>query len=155
MNHAMIAWMFFVCWSASPVWAQDWAAVGALPVDTPVRVVSQSGQVHGRISIVEDTQLTVLTRGKPIVIPRSAIVRLEHERRDPLWNGMLIGALASLAMRVAFAGEACSRTPEPRCTVQGILVGTGLGAFIDYQIRRYPVIYAAPAPSLTLLRWSF
>jgi hypothetical protein len=107
------------------------------------------------MTAVDDTRLTVLARGKPWVIPRDRIFRLEREIKDPLWNGMIAGALASLALRIAFYGEACARTPEPRCTVQGVLTGAGLGAFIDFQIRRHPVVYRAPQPALTLLRWSF
>ena len=155
MKRASIAWLVLFCWNASPAGAQDWTAVMTLPADARVRVVSQDGRVHGRVSSVDDAQLTVIARGTPIAIPRAAIVRLERERRDALWNGLIIGALASLAMRVAFGSEACSRTPEPRCTLQGVLVGTALGAFVDYQVTAHPVIYAAPAPSITLLRRSF
>lgn len=155
MNRAVIAPLFLLCLTASPLSAQDWAAVQALPADTPVRIVAQAGGLHGRISVVEETQLTVIARGKSIVIPRAAIVRLEQERRDKLWNGMLLGALASLGMRVAFGTEACSRTPEPRCTIQGLSVGAGLGAFIDHQIKAHPVIYQSPQSTSTFLRWSF
>jgi len=90
-----------------------------------------------------------------IAIPRASIRRLDHERRDPLWNGIVLGAVFSLVMRVAFAGEACARAKEPLCTIQGTLVGAGLGAFIDYQIKGHRVIFVAPQPAVTLLRVSF
>jgi hypothetical protein len=155
MDKAIITAVLLFCLSASPLLGQDWTAVQALPADTPVRVLAQGGRVDGRISVVDDTQLRLIARGKPVVIPRAAVVRVEQERRDPLWNGLLIGALASLGLRLAFGGEACSRTPDPRCTVQGLLVGAGLGAFIDHQIRRHPVIYDASQPTVMLLRWLF
>ena len=104
----IIAGLLLLCLRPLPLAAQDWAAVQALPVDTPVRVEEQGGrggQLRGRIATVGDAQLTLLVRGKPIVISRASIRRLDHERRDPLWNGIVLGAVFSLAMRVAFAEE--------------------------------------------------
>jgi len=154
----MIAGLLLFCLAPLPLAAQDWAAVQALPVDTPVRVEEQGGRgdrLRGRIATVGDAQLTLLVRGKPIAIPRASIRRVDHERRDSLWNGIVLGAVFSLAMRVAFAGEACARAKEPSCTIQGTLVGAGLGAFIDYQIKGHRVIFVAPQPAVTLLRVSF
>ena len=154
----LIAGLLLLCLSLSPLHAQDWTAVQALPADTPVRVEELSGRghrLHGRLATVEDAQLTLLVRGRPIVIPRDSIGRLERERRDPLWNGIMLGAAFSLAMRVAFAGEACARTADPQCTIQGTLAGAAIGAFIDYQIKGHRVIYVAPPPTVTFLRMSF
>jgi hypothetical protein len=154
----VIAALPLLCLPLSPLHAQDWTAVQTLPADTPVRVeeVSRPGhRLHGRLATVEDARLTLLVRGKPIVIARASIGRVERERRDPLWNGMMLGAALSLAMRVAFAGEACARTADPQCTIQGTLVGAALGAFIDYQIKGHRLIYVAPPPTVTFLRMSF
>jgi hypothetical protein len=155
MNMAVTVVLFVLCWSAVTLRAQDWADVQALPPDTAVRIVAAGGELRGRITAIEDTQLTVLARSRPWVIRRDEIVRLEREIRDPLWNGMIIGALAILALRVAFYGEACARDTDPGCTLKGVLGGAALGAFVDFQTRRHDVIYRAPPPTLTFLRWSF
>jgi len=142
----------------SSITAQDWTTVQALPIGTPVRIEQPdagSGPVEGRIETVQDAALSLLVRGQRITIPREAIQRLTREHRDPLWNGLLIGASLSLVVRVAFAGEACGHASDPRCTIQGALIGAGLGAFVDSRIRRHRLVYDASPPALTLLRMSF
>ena len=146
------------CLCASPLLAQDWGAVQSLPPDAIVRIEEQAvggNRVRGRIVSVEDAQLTLRVRDNPIVIPRTSIARIELERRDSLWNGLVLGAVFSAVMRVAFADEACSRTKDPGCTLQGIAVGAGLGALIDSQFKGRRVIYDAAQPPVTFLRVSF
>ncbi len=149
----------FLWWlSTPPLQAQDWSAVLALPPDTTVRIKEQAGrggEIQGRISVVENEQLTLLVRGKPIVITRSSIRGIERERRDSLWNGILIGAVFSLVMRVAFADEACARTRDPQCTFRGTAIGAGFGAFVDHMITTRRVIYTAPGATGALLRVRF
>jgi hypothetical protein len=143
---------------ASPLLAQDWEAVRALPSDARVRIQEQGAdgnRLRGRIVAVEHAQLTLQVRDRSIVVPKMSIGRVEVERRDSLWNGLLIGAVISAVMRVAFAGEACSRTKDPQCTLQGIAVGAGAGAFIDSRFSGHRVIYDAASPTATLLRVSF
>jgi hypothetical protein len=139
---ATIWLLFFIATSNS--WAQDWTAAQTMPADTPVRVLTSAGRVEGRLSLVDDQQIKLVSDGKPVEVLRTDVVRLERKRRDPLWNGLLLGALTSLALRAAFGGEACSRTPEPRCTTQGVVVGAAVGTFVDFQITGYRVVYAAP-----------
>lgn len=148
-------WLLFFSGLASPVWAQDWTAALTTPADTRVRVFTSGGRVEGRLSLIDDRQIRIVSDGKLVEVPRSDVVRLERKRRDPLWNGMIVGALTSLALRAALGGEACSRTPEPRCTTQGLMVGAALGTLVDFQITGYRAIYAAPQPTITSLRWRF
>jgi len=137
-------WLLLFIGTASDSYPQDWTAARTIPADTPVRISTSGGRVEGRLSLVDDRQIRVLSHGKLVEVPRTDVVRLERKRRDSLWNGLLVGALTSLALRAAFGGEACSRTPEPRCTTQGVVVGAALGAFVDLQITGYHVVYAAP-----------
>jgi hypothetical protein len=158
MLKATLAGMLLVGASTSPLFAQDWTAVQALPSDTPVRVEElggKDGHVEGRIQRVDDAQLILLVRGKPIVIPRALIGRIEQRRSDPVWEGMIFGALYAIAMRVAFSGEACSRSSDPYCTIAGIGVGAAIGSFIDYQVPARREIYRAPPTPVTLMRLSF
>ena len=148
-------WLLLFCGIVSPLWAQDWTAARAIPADTPVRVVTSGGRVEGRLSLIDDRQMRIVSAGKVVEVSRTDVVRLERKHRDPLWNGMLVGALTSLALRAAFGGEACSRTPEPRCTAQGLAAGAAFGTLVDFQITGYRVIYSAPEPIITTLRWRF
>lgn len=139
--------------------AQDWGAVQALAVDTPVRIEElggHRGQLRGRIRAVEDAQLTVLVKGKPIVVPRPSIGRIERVERDALWNGVIIGAGVMLVLRAlgGLTGEGCLGRKEPHCTLAGVAMGAGFGALIDYENQKRTVIYAAGS-AVTLLRLSF
>jgi hypothetical protein len=137
-------WLLLFCGIVSPLLAQDWAAARAIPADTPVRVFTSGGRLDGRLSLIDDRQIRIVSDGKLVEVTRPDVVRLEQKRRDPLWNGLLFGALTSLALRAAFGGEACSRTPEPRCTARGVAVGAALGTFVDLQITGYRLVYTAP-----------
>lgn len=139
--------------------AQDWGAVQALAVDTPVRIGElggRGGQLRGRIRAVEDAQLTVLVKGKPIVVPRSSIGRIEREERDSIWNGVIIGAGVMLVLRAfgGLTGEGCLGRKEPHCTLAGVAMGAAFGALIDYENKKRTVIYVS-GPTVTLLRLSF
>jgi hypothetical protein len=153
-----LAGMLLVGVSASPLFAQDWTAVQALPRDTSVRVEElggRGGHVEGRLHAVDDAQLTLLVRGKPVAIPKVSIGRIEQRRRDPVWEGMIFGAIYAIAMRIAFSSEACSRSKDPYCTIAGIGVSATIGALIDHQIQGRREIYRAAPTPVTLMRLSF
>jgi hypothetical protein len=142
----------------SRVSAQDWPAVQALPPNTPVRITELGGsgrEIRGRIGAVDDTQLILLRGNTSVPVPKTSIARIDQERRDPIWEGILIGALSALAMRLAFNSEACARSPDPQCTITGLAVGAAVGGFIDFQIRGYRRVYDAPGTVAALLRLPF
>jgi hypothetical protein len=158
MLKAVFVFLSFFALFEPTVHAQDWAAVQLLPPNTPVRIAELGGsgrEIRGRIDTVDEKQL-MLRRGSRIVpVPRTSIARIDQERRDPIWEGVLFGALYAVAMRIAFADEACARWPEPQCSIAGIALSAAAGGFIDFQIRGYRRIYNAPATTVTVLRWSF
>ena len=106
---------------------------------------------------------TVLRSGRPVVIPRAMIGRVYRVRRDPPWEGSVIGVLVGLVMRAAYRGEGCLSDPEPACTLKGLAALGAMGAAIDYGIDDVRVVYKAPKtsapasgrPTITLLRLAF
>ena len=146
-----------ICLAATPVFAQqDWGAVQALPSDTPVRVHElggRRGHVEGRLLSVESMQLTLIRRGKPVTIPKAQIGRIEQRRRDPLWEGMILGALYAVAMQAAYGDDSWTR----KQVLAGFSTSIAVGAFIDYQIQGSRTVYRAPDPNvtITMLRLSF
>jgi len=145
---------------------QDWTAVQALPRETRVIVRElggHSGHVRGRLLLASDSEITVLRSGRPVVIPRAMIGRIDEVQRDPVWEGAVIGILYALIMRASFAAEGCVSKPEPECTLRAVAVTGGIGALIDYGIDDDRVIYRAPKasrsprgkPTVSLLRLSF
>ena len=146
--------------------AHDWASVQALPRE--VRVIvrelgGRGGHVRGKFLLATETEITVLRAGRPVVIPKIAIARVDQIRRDPVWEGAVIGALFALISRAVFAGEACSTFPEPKCTLHGVAMSAGLGALFDFGVDDDRVVYRAPkaarsprgSPAATLFRLSF
>jgi hypothetical protein len=137
----------------------DWASVQALPSE--VRVVvrelgGRGGHVSGKFLIAGETEMTVLKGGRPVVIPKIAIARVDQVRRDAVWDGAALLALISLATHAVavFAGESCEATPEPHCTIRSVAVGAGIGALIDFGIDDDRVIYRAPRASHSAQRRS-
>jgi hypothetical protein len=158
MLRTVFVFLSFCALFESVLHAQDWAAVQLLPPNTPVRIAELGGsgrEIRGRIASVDENQLRLLRGGRIVPLPRTSIARIDQERRDPIWEGVLFGALYAVAMRIAFADEACARWPEPQCSIAGIALSAAAGGFIDFQIRGYRRIYDAPATIVTIVRWSF
>ena len=98
-------------------------------------------QTEGRVRRVARGELTLLVDGHERTFRSGEIGRVE--KRDSLWNGMLIGAVPAALLGGAAAGASCS----PRCSRDvplGMLVfgamGAGLGALIDAGVGGYSVI---------------
>jgi len=105
-------------------------------------------QIGGRLLRLSPEGLALLVGGQERVILRNSIGRTE--KRDSLWNGMLIGAVPSALVGMAAAGASCS----PHCDRDvplGMLVfgamGAGIGALIDFGIHGYSVIGGPPLAS--------
>ena len=105
-------------------------------------------QTDGQFLRLSPQELVVLVDGKERVIPRNGLGRIE--KRDSLWNGMLIGAVPSALIGAAAAGASCS----PHCGREvslGMLVsgaiGAGVGALIDAGIRGYSIVDGPPLAS--------
>lgn len=82
------------------------------------------------------------------------IGRIDEVQRDPVWKGLIIGALYGVLAR-AYGGEACFAREDPGCTLKMSALSAGVGALIDYGIDDERIVYKAPKPTITLLRMSF
>lgn len=97
----------------------------------------------GELLLVKDDELTILRGRRPIVIPKAVISKVESRRRDPVWDGMLIGAIVNTLMGTLLGGwQGCTNTSE--CALAGIGVGAGFGALIDWRIVSRRTVYKAP-----------
>jgi hypothetical protein len=102
-------------------------------------------QTGGRVLRLSPEELTLLVDKQERVIPSHAIGRIE--KRDSLWNGMLIGAVPAALIGWAAAGASCS----PHCSRDvplGIVVygaiGAGIGALVDVSIHGYAIVDGPP-----------
>ena len=111
-------------------------------VGSTVFVTDRSGvQTGGRLLRLSSDQMTLLVGGTERVMPLREVGRVE--KRDSLWNGMLIGAVPGALIGMAAAGASCS----PRCGRDiplGMLIngaiGAGIGALIDVGIHGYSLV---------------
>jgi len=133
--------------SATPVQAQTWEELQAEAKPVTVRVYESAGKgwsfADGKLLLVKDNELTILRGRSPIVIPKAVISKVESRRRDPVWDGMVIGAIVNTLLGTLLGGwQGCTRTSE--CALAGIGVGAGFGALTDWRIVGRRTIYKAP-----------
>lgn len=132
---------------ASVAKAQTWDEFQAMPRDMTVRVFEMGGKswsfVDGRLLLVKDNELTLLRSGRPLVIPKAAIARVERRHRDSPVEGAVIGALIGIIAMSAGGGQGCN-SAGASC-VGGFVLGYGLfGTLMDWQIVGRRTVYTAP-----------
>ena len=105
-------------------------------------VTDRSGvQIGGRFLRLSSEELALLVGAQERVIPRNSIGRIE--RRDSLWNGMLIGAVPSALVGMAAVGASCSPHCDRDVPVGMLIfgaVGGGIGALVDSGVHGYSII---------------
>jgi uncharacterized membrane protein len=114
-----------------------------------ILVTDRAGvQTEGRLLRFSPAELRLLVDGTERVIAPSGIGRIE--KRDSLWNGMLIGAVPFALLVGAAAGTNC----EPICgevvpiaMLLGGVIGAGGGAFADWRIQGYSIVDGPPLGS--------
>jgi hypothetical protein len=122
--------------------AQTQSLSGKVQVGDTIFLTDRTGvQTGGRLLRLSSDQLTLLVDNRERVLPVGDIGRVE--KRDPLWNGMLIGAVPGALIGMASAGTSCS----PRCgrdiplaTLVTGAIGAGIGAVIDRGIHGYSIV---------------
>jgi hypothetical protein len=136
----------------------DWDALRKLPEEANLEVYELGGRGHttGKLLRLDDSQLTILRAGRPVVVPRAVIGRIQHRKSDPIWGGLILGVLWGLLATHSYAAEACLSDPQPACTLKAIAVTAPLGAFIDWRIQRRKTVYKSPtAIAITLFKTEF
>ena len=122
-----------------------------------VYVVDASGrETRGRVMTLSDAILTVTIDAVRREFRAADVKQIDRRRRDPVWNGVLIGAaagsLAGFGLGRSLDSPSCPR-PAIECgqgaiigTVGGALWGAAGGWIADALIRKREVVYdRAPA----------
>lgn len=127
--------------------AQTWGELQKVPKEATVRVYEAAGKhwsfADGKLLLVKDNELTILRSGRPLVIPKASIARVEKRHRDWPVEGALIGALVGIGVMAAGAGQGCNSIGAG--CVGGFMLGYGLlGTFIDWQHVGRRTVYTAP-----------
>src|SRR5688572_5666771 len=111
-----------LCSSAAQ--AQTWDTLQTLPRDVTVRVFEMGGEgwafADGMLLLGNDHELTILRSGRPLVIPKAAIARVEKRYRDLPVEGAVIGALIGIVAMSVIGGQGCSSSGA-RCVGTAML----------------------------------
>jgi hypothetical protein len=127
--------------SATAAQAQTWHELQAVTVGTELFIQDQQERhAEGLLQSIEDAQLTITRAAHVYPIERDRIARVQVRKRDPLWNGMLIGLVYAVASHVAFGGGAWSG----RETVWNYAGSVGVWALLDLSHTAKRTVYRAP-----------
>jgi hypothetical protein len=121
---------------------------GKVEAGDTIFITDRNGvQTTGRLLHLAPEGLTLLVGGQERLVPRGGVGRIE--KRDSLWNGMLIGGAVTGGLFGMVAGATCS---EYECgdlilpvTAFYGAIGAGIGALIDSAAHNYS---AVDGPSL-------
>ena len=108
----------------------------------------QGRQTGGRFLRASVEELVLGEGAHEIMIPLSTIGRVE--KRDSVWNGMLIGAAPSALVGMGAAGASCSPHCGRDVTVGALVfggIGAGIGALVDSTIPGYSIVDGPPLAS--------
>lgn len=142
-----LAILLSILLSAQVVQAQGWGELEMVPKEATVRVFEVGGKgwafVDGKLLLVRDNGITILRSGRPIVIPKASIARVERRRRDSPVEGALLGALVGAVAYATYAGQGCN-SPGLSCAAGIVGSQALLGGLIDWQIMSRRTVYRAP-----------
>jgi len=123
-------------------------------VGEPVRVVDVLGrETRGRVLTLSDAILTVRVDDVHREFHAADVTQIDRRRRDPVWNGVLMGAaggaLLGFGLGRSLDSPSCPR-PGIECgqgavvaTVSGVIWGAVGGWVADALIRKREVVYVA------------
>jgi hypothetical protein len=129
----------------TPASAQELS--GKVEAGDTIFITDRNGvQTTGRLLHLAPEGLTLLVGGQERLIPQGGVGRIE--KRDSLWNGMLIGGTVSAGLIGMVAGATCSSDCGdlilPVVAFYGA-IGAGIGALVDSAAHNYS---AVDGPSL-------
>lgn len=111
-----------------------------------VRITYKGGKtVKGKIESIDGNLLRL--KGKEVLLETDSIERLQKKRKDPWWNGFLIGAGSGAAGGLIATGTTCHNDSECSAIAgvifvpAGIGIGMAVGSLIDRSITKYDTVF--------------
>lgn len=124
---------------------------GRLKIGAKITVTDENGQeINGKITVLSASGLALLVDGSERQFKEDQVALVQQRRRDPEWNGALIGAaiLGGLSSLPLLADVEC----DPSCgAVVAIYaaIGAGIGLTIDAAVREKRTIFLRPTGGST------
>ena len=130
----------------------DWAAVQSLGIDDNLSIKLKDGKkVSGKFSSANDSELTIIRKGKQQVITKDSIAQVHHlKRKSEKAKYAAIGAGIGAGAGAAIGGAKASSASDDGYvyTIVGVIFGAGFGALggllFGSAKQKHVLIYEAP-----------
>jgi hypothetical protein len=130
----------------------DWTNVQSVGTDESLSIRLKDGKkVSGKFSSANDSELTIIRKGRQHVIARDSIAQVHHlKRKAEKAKYAAIGAGIGAGAGAAIGGVKANSTSDDGYvyTIVGVVFGTGFGALGGFlwgaAKRKHVLIYQAP-----------
>ncbi len=143
---ALVVALLFSVVDSSNVWAQELRT--AVQTGDKVRIIDTDGILTQGEIVGLSVNSFRLKVGKTIREWQDAQIReIQKRRKDPWWNGALLGLAIGGGTGYAIGQSGCGRDSESCFYVPaalapaGMAIGAVAGAFIDFSIKKYDVVF--------------
>jgi hypothetical protein len=113
-----------------------------------IEITDNSGsKLKGRAAGLSAATLKVNVKGVPRELSESQVLRIRHRKPDKWWNGMLIGLGVGVGTGIVLAAACddwCGDNAYLNGAFGGGLWGMGIGAGIDFAVRKHETIFENP-----------
>ncbi len=115
-------------------------------------MVTNGNEITGTITEISASSLGLMVGQNRLDLPESNVLRIEGPR-DPLWDGVAIGAgvaFGSIVVSLAAAGcsESCFESPDVWAGIAfSTGVGAGIGLWVDWARVSRELIFLSPGPN--------
>ena len=130
----------------------DWANVQSVGIDESLSIKLKDGKkVSGKFSSANDSELTIIRKGRQQVIAKDSIAQVHHlQRKAEKAKYAAIGAAIGAGTGAAIGGAKANSASDDGYvyTIVGVAFGTGFGALggllFGQGKRKHVLIYEAP-----------
>lgn len=130
----------------------DWAAVQSIGIDESLSIKLKDGKrVSGKFSSANDSELTIIRKGKQQVITKETIAQVHHlKRKAEKAKYTAIGAGIGAGAGAAIGGAKANSASDDGYvyTIVGVIFGAGFGALggllFGSAKQKHVLIYEAP-----------
>lgn len=130
----------------------DWVAVQSVGIDENLSIKLKDGKkVSGKFSSANDSELTIIRKGKQQVVTKDTIAQVHHlKRKAEKAKYTAIGAGIGAGAGAAIGGAKANSASDDGYvyTIIGVAFGTGFGALGGFLFgqakRKHVLIYEAP-----------
>lgn len=117
-----------------------------------VRITDNQGHIiTGKVEQVSPGSL--MLKGRSTSISASAIQQIQKRRKDPWWNGLLVGGIAGTVSGLLIAKSQCTNDSECGAIAMvafvpaGAAIGMAIGAAIDRSVSKYDTVFTGRVAS--------